>query len=76
MKEWGQWLTHPAYYLSYHSKVKKKKKGEIDMQTVFSEPGMCVESRDGRDKAAALNSLQLWLAARLTAIIVTTKRNC
>lgn len=46
------------------------------MQTVFSEPGMCLESRDGRDKAAALNSLQLWLAARLTAIIVTTKRNC
>lgn len=37
------------------------------------KPGMRLECRDGLHKAARLNSLQLWLAARLTAIIVAAK---
>lgn len=54
--------------------VTVKKKKEIDAKTVFRE--LCLESRDGLDKAASLKGLQLWLTACSTAVIVTTKRNC
>lgn len=64
MKERGQWITHPAYYLvncmkEIKQQSEQQKKKEIDMKTVFSELCITLESRDSFDKETSLNRHQL-----------------